>query len=874
MGVMELGGDIALDAPETPAVQEIPNDVKLDKSSTPIDTILNAEKPSDIMRGGLNRARESAVRQKTRLDEMMGKDPGIDYDSGLSYMDQVEMARLDNDKERRMYLESAYGPENVGLDTRGRLYVNKEGKKVSSAGGDAFKSLAANVIGNQNSMIGSGLGAALGFASPVPGGALIGAGLGAAAGENIDQIVKNLRGLQSLTPEQQYKEIASEGVLGTAGEMGGRAIAAGANRLMTGRVPKLIGGQTPESDALTARTLEGGALPPPQSTMPEASRLKWHYDFANKTGVLPSDIEEKNLAYLNNQFRGILRESGVPADKIDEVFESVINPKAAISTQQMGEDIQRAVKARQQALETISMNEMKGVDQAIDKYENHLNTLITHYKPGDLGVDVAQAITDARKMFSRAMEKPYARVDKIVGDEPLVPSTKIREQAQKIWDSLPKSADGNPVIQDSRVTTVLKQLQTLGDKITFRDAQSLRTALGDLGDIKDLVPGVSKRQYGDLQNSVDVALKLAGDDPKAAAAKRLLDAADEQYAKGIRKFQDTTINKIVRDAENGLPPDPSVVAGLIAKPGYTKQAETIRELVGPDMWRQIASQDWQNLMLKASKQTADRGDVVDGRKLRNLLNQRGQMLDTVYGPKMASEIRQYADQLAVRDGTLPATELNPGNFRSLVESKVRADEALEKFMKEDYLSALANPKAIPEDALKIIVQPRNESRLEHAFQFFGEQSPQVAQIRKAALLDLMSKASTTAEGAAARRIDPTGLENALKQFTEKQQEMLFPNGLADDIRLVAQETKFLFPHKEGDMSAGLASGTVKALPLPLYYATIAVPAGVQYILSRPQVIRYLALGLRGGGEARQATLQLMRDGIRNLALTTNPDRED
>lgn len=839
-----------------------------------------------------------AEKVKANADKALGHDPDVDYASGLSFGDRVAMAKLDNDAERKMFLERKYGEGKVSTDKRGRLVVSKDDKKVAVGKPGAIPTLIGEAT-----PLGFGTAASAAAAPSGPFGQAIAFGLGAGAGKALDQIIKSAYDLQSLTPSEQAKSIVHETEAGMVGEGVGRGLGKIIDRGTRGPVPRVLGGQTTESQRLTDLTTSGGAVPPTHSALPDAKRIQWHQMFARRVSGPSTAQEQANQKFIDGELKKILKESGVPADKIDEAFDAVVNPKAALSTREMGEDLQGTVKAHAATLQSLADTENKKVLEAVDTQFDHLNNIITRFKPGDLGVDVAEGIAGARKQFSTAMGKAYSRVDQLVGGEALVPTAKVKQQAEAVLASLPKRqetgdattvsrmtktptgyrlddvaepgkvTEGSPVLADAKVLKALDDLKNLPDKISFGEAQKIRSSLGELGELKDLVPGVSKRQFMDLRNSVNVALKLSGSDPRAAQAKRLLDQADGLYSKGIKKFEDTIVNKLVRDAEAGMAPDASVIADTITKGGYTQRAETIKGLVGEKVWKQVASADWQDMIGDVTRTLPQHGDMVDGKVLRKILRDRGQMIDTVYGPKVAAEMRTYADRLAAKDGKIPADALEPGNFRQMVESRDKAEAGVNEFMKENYLSALADPKNMPDVALDWIVRPGQESRLMQAFKFFGEDSPQVNSMRQAALRDLLSRATTTTETGVSRRVSPEGIEKALQKLTPKQQDMLFPNGMADDIRLLAQETKFLYPELEKDMSAGLAAGTAKALPL-IVYAPVAAYAGAwSWMLGKPDVIRFLALGLRGESRARDAAIDTVKAISRMSALGTVGDTE-
>lgn len=798
--------------------------------------------------------------------KFQGKDPSIDYSEGLPFMDRVALGRMDNDEERRLYLTKRFGADALGTDPGGRYWVKMGDKRVSTAGGGLLGDLGALALSQSPEAAGGTMGAVVGSGGG-PLGTLVGAGAGTAAGKWLDDLLKRFEGTYAKTLPEEAKTLAIEGTLGAGGEALGRAGSAVFGRITKGPLPKFISGATPETDAMTAIALRGGAVPPSGSALPHLKVAKWHQLLSDKVVGPFSDMERRNTAFIETEIRNILEQGGVPKSQIDAVFAEMANPRAKMSTTDLGLDIKRYVKAYADTLTQTSEREMQIADRALDDQLKHLDLLTRRFNPGDLGVDVAAGIQQARKDFGTAASKLYKRVDSLVGDDPIIGSGPVKTEVDRILKELPKKADGTPVLGDPRILKALNDLKGLPNNISFSDAQSLRATLGELGQIHDLTPGVSLKRLGDLRMSVDVAIAKASGDPRVGAARSLLRAANDFYRDGIRKFEDTTINRLAKMAETGLPPDPSEVAALIAKPGNQARTSQILKLLPPDVQRRVAAADFGNMI---DDVTTDLGGkpMVSAKGLAAEIERRGPLLDMMYGKQTAAQIRSYAKNLAAKDMLIPPGFLQAGSFRDTLEKAIRANTELDTFMKTNYLSALANPKGSPDAVLRWMVKPGQEGRLEQAFKFFGPNSPQVASIRRAALEDLLHRSITTGEEGVGKAIAGSGIEDALKSFTKKQQEMLFPNGLADDIELLAKQAKFLFPKAGDESMAGFAAGAILATPIPFRWVLQLHAATWGAILSRPGVIRFLALGLRGDGPMRAATRNTFQALMRGLPPAT------
>ncbi|CAM5998755.1 unnamed protein product [Sphagnum balticum] len=174
----------------------------------------------------------------------------------------------------------------------------------------------------------------------------------------------------------------------------------------------------------------------------------------------------------------------------------------------------------------------------------------------------------------------------------------------------------------------------------------------------------------------------------------------------------------------------------------------------------------------------------------------------------------------------------------------------------------------PEAAYEWLVRPNNGQSLGKAIKLLGEDSPQVAGIRQAALKELL----TNTKMSLASKNSSDALSKALNKYTAEQQKLLFPHGMADDLHLLGKETEFIMRSLSDEAKATFAAGFILGQPF-FTRIPIQIPiAFYQNILSQPATIKYLALGLRSpAGPARQASKEILKDMIVNGTLTADPD---
>jgi hypothetical protein len=813
--------------------------------------------------------------------------PEVDFDTGLPFLDRTHLAQADNFEEKKAYLEKVYGKKAVETDQdpygKPMLVVNKDGKKIAAEGGGGFGSFAADVVGSGpewSSMAagaaqGAGIGALGGPADPVtiPLGGLIGAGIGGMFGKTAIEGEKAREGIYRKEPGQYAQAIGQAGESGMEGELGGKLTSSMVSKVLRGPLPQFLTQTTPESQAMTERTLAGGARPPAQSTVPGAKKVQFGEALARKTVSGVASQDEANTAYIEKRMRDILRDSGVPEAHIEPTLRELATDGSQVPTEEIGEHVKKRVQAHAEMLTGNVERQLQEANTEVGKQLKHLDGLTQRHNPGDLGVDVGTGIRQARRDFGTAMSKAYEKVDNLVGDRELVPTDLIRKEAQRIARLRPQTGQapvtrelagmGEPKPQEQGDVDLLREFgieMPPSGKITFADAQRMRTLLREKADEANLTRGVTAGEMHKLAEAVDYSIQAAAQDPTAAPAVKLLNAADKAYGQGIKRFNDSTVKRLVKNLEAGLPPDPEEIARQIVQPGQEARVKGIRKLVGEQVWKRVAGADYARLIRDATNDTGE----IEGTRLLAEVRARGNLMPVVYGDKLSQQIEELARSVAVRDGKLPPDALAPGRVRTTMEALRASQAAEDRFLHENYLGMLANPRRNPEAVYRWLVRPNNASALKEAVHLLGEGSPQLAGVRQAALKELMVNAKLGyADGRSA-----TALSEALGKFTPEQQALLFPNGMDSDLHLLGKEIQFLMKNLSDESKASMAAGAILSLP---FGTSIPPRVGLglyQVLLSQPTVIRYLALGLRSPpGPARQAARGMLENLVRFGAIS-------
>lgn len=802
--------------------------------------------------------------------------PEVDFTTGLGFLDQTHLATADSFKEKQTYLEKVYGKKNVSTitDPQGlpKLVVNSGGKKIAVQD----SGFVADAVGSAPQTIGAAGGAILGSAAG-PLGTLAGAGLGAGIGKAATEIRKQFQGTYDQTGKQAVGNIGQAAVEGVTGEAGGQLTTGLVSKVLRGKIPQMLSQTTPESEAMTERTLAGGARPPAQSTLPGSKKIQFAEALARKTVSGVKSQDTANETYIENRTRDILKSTDMPDHHVDAVINEIKSGEGRVPTEDIGEHVKVRVQAHAEMLEKNVAERTAAADSQLKARLEQLDKLSNRTNTGDLGVDVAAGIRTARQEFGTQMSAAYEKIDGMVGGKPIVPTGNMKDVAADIGRLLPERGGGagSPTnkgtgisgLQQPGPSPAEKVFKSLGLQIpkgdvTLRDAQRIRTIIREAADSGNLTPGVTLHDMGRLADAADADFALAGKSPAAAPAIKALAETDKVYHQGIKRFNDNTLNQLAKANDAGLPPDSEKIASLIVQPGQRERVNEIKGMLGRETWQKVAGADY-NRILTAS--TNHEGQV-DGIKLLTQIKQRGSVMKDVHGHGMTERLTELGKSLAARDGKIPVEQLADGNIKETLKLVEDAQKTHNKFMKENYMSRLVDPKANPESTYNWLVQPENSSALKSAVRLLGADSPQIKEIQSGALRQLLS--NTKVSYLDGRSAD--ALSTALAKYTPEQQKILFPNGLDSDLHLLGKETQFLMRNLSDEAKASMAAGAILALPFGTSIPPRVAIGAYQILLSQPKVIRYLALGLRSPpGPARIAAKALLKQVVQNAATSSD-----
>jgi len=174
---------------------------------------------------------------------------------------------------------------------------------------------------------------------------------------------------------------------------------------------------------------------------------------------------------------------------------------------------------------------------------------------------------------------------------------------------------------------------------------------------------------------------------------------------------------------------------------------------------------------------------------------------------------------------------------------------------EAYLKSLAQNSRSPEDAYNWLVHGGQTDRLDQFFRIMGKNSQVTEAVQQQALRHAFAGAMEEAGEGGMK-----GISGWMAQFTDKQQKLLFPGGLHEDLRTLDKEIKFLYPGMKDPSMAGMTSGAMMQKKFYERWYHQGVGALYRAFLQNPTVIRRLAIGFKGDSRQRMAA----RTGLREM----------
>jgi hypothetical protein len=547
----------------------------------------------------------------------------------------------------------------------------------------------------------------------------------------------------------------------------------------------------------------------------------FEYDRGLRNMIAKDPMLASRIEAIDTRTKEVLQGFGIEGQPLAQAVMDVQDRTSALSGTKAAEGMVQALQSReatgeaQRALPTArsaalrreEMTNRIAAEKAIETAYQQISTAASK-DVGSLGSNVVAAFEQERATFNKTMNQAYGAIHKMAGGQEVVPTGAFVEQARQLAETMDPQA----------VPPIIKRWAQQGvadgsdegppAKITIEEAHNLRTALREMAKIKDLSPiGQRRGNILRMAGSVDDALIEASDHVGKNVGVALKEA-DDAYGQGIQRFTGSEMNSLVREVRNGRMPNASVVADMLIDKNSVDATRQIWDLLPPQLQSDVARADLKNMVDSASVIGKDGKKTLNPTAWLKALDEREPM-DFIYRPELIKSMRDLAYDAKALAGDVDVSALPPNPTRDMIQRAVGAQRALQEEVQYNGASAAKalrsdDPKLTAMGA-KYFIAPGNEARTLGGMNLVGRDSPEWKEVQKFAAQDLL-KSAVVPKGLS-RTVSGTAIEDYLATLTKSQQSALYGDRV-EDIKLIAQQAKALFPELDKNMAAGLAAGNM------------------------------------------------------------------
>ena len=652
---------------------------------------------------------------------------------------RADVARMDTDEEIDAMLDKRVTPAGHTKNTFGQRMITQEGlqhlsplnkQKLIERGGNTLldnpasftrsdiadwrKELPPLAAGVGATMFTGGLGA-------IPAMAWVGGAT--AAGKAVDEFVDYIKG-DNLQPLGDVTwDSVKEGLIASTFELGGRALRPLANMFlapntnimerattMFGKVPPMKTNISPEKMALIGEAEKIGARPSIAQATTETARNRPVSRIVGTAQNTAENVLGNPRAKPN--LRAVLKEK-----------ERLAAPQSKLTQAEAGDSMARILEKESKEMAETASRQTEFIEQAVDTEVKNLQRSVGkgELAGAELGEKAVANIVSQKKAFSKKAQNLYQKVDNIIGKQAIVPVKKIKLAATKILNQFPETKTGGRAFLPEEVKRELLEIQNItGEKISFAQAQNIRSTLNEIAYTPELLKGVPTRHALQLKAAVNRALDDVAELPEGKAALEALDVANKFYAENIKKFDDAAISVLTRDLRAGGSIQPDKIVATITNSKSGTQINKIKQLVKPEVWENVRKERLGMLFEDATN--AD--GVITGRLLHSKINTMGSGFDAVFG-KDSMQIRNLVKKLRASEGKLDPVQiekLEAGDLKTTLQNAVKAKKDLDAFQSKNFIKSLSQGEREFGDAIDYLYTSKNPRQVLEAKKHFGESS--------------------------------------------------------------------------------------------------------------------------------------------------------
>jgi len=804
-----------------------------------------AEPTTIIPRATIDAAKQGIVETGKVGRRLLAREQaGVDYETGLPDASLTAKLSILSRPEQEKLLKGKYGSENIDTDAYGNWILKpsgfaQAGVKQKTLRGSAFEALppepiailpkerwtlprAAGHAGEVLPMAG-GIAGSVAGATGGPLGGMAGAGLGTAAGEAGNALIAQALGIADRRPEEQAKALLKAGASGLVGEGVARGLM---------KIGRATAAPYAELSPLSPDVLETGKKAAEMGLAPRIGAANPKaFLAAREQGLIEAVFgfapEKRNIDILRKEGQKLIEATG---------------GDVTASQKQL-------IAATERRLGNMNLDFTAAKNKATQLVDDSIQNL--QWRLGkSTPIEMQKDIEGAYRGFQGEASNLYAKADSFVGNKPVVPTLPVRNAAQGILDSLPKTAEGKPLYDpDGVAVQFLTNLTKTPELMSMQQMQALRSQLASSAEVRSLLASTGARNSEILRqsaneafDSVGRALANTGRKRASAAGRAAIDAlreADAFYSKGMQKFDLPIIRKMTLEARSTGSVAPEQVLDAIAMPNAATNVGRIMSLVKPETQQAIRRAHFDSMLEKA-------GDPITGNisgiKLAGEIKRLRSTFPALYG-KDAKSIQTLANQLAAMDGKLDPALLKSGNIKRAIQQAVNAEKAAKQLTDDQLFGVLAKPGFESSQAVDHLFKPGSPERISRALKFFGENSKEAKNIRAIAMGKLFGQMEITEQtrNGTKNLLSGKALEDALKLYGRPTIDAMFgkeQSAALHEYARVAEMATAKNPH------LSTIAGAMMVLNPVMHIKSLAELFTMGRIASSPGFVKWMTEGYR------------------------------
>jgi hypothetical protein len=522
---------------------------------------------------------------------------------------------------------------------------------------------------------------------------------------------------------------------------------------------------------------------------------------------------------MDHRMREVLQGFGYqPGPELDTIMAHIVNTSEAAMPSQAGQMIVDALRARDAGLRTEEQNYLGQAERSMNAWHTRWsNALAKSRRDQALSPDIVMTLERARAENSRFYKQAYDQLHQMADGKPVIDLEAAAQEAHEAFagidpQMLPKVVRDFVTREGSEPIMAAAKNPSKPMLATIEEAHNLRTALRAMSRTPDLSP-IGQRIWTIKNLAATIDRQLNNSSAPAHVGEELR-RVDAQYQRDINRFTEADMNRLVRDTRAGRPPNPEQVASMLVDRKSVASTRQVYEMLPPEQQARVQgaylSDLWDAVTTRQNGQLTLNPQAL----MRELDDHDRQLVHEFMFGRNSREIgvlRRMAQNFGALRGDIQVDAIPRGTgteseaIRENLQRGFAARRALEEEVNRDPRGALdsTNPQII-EHAAKHFLQ--SEARTEAAYTMFGN-GPEWRQLQREAIVHFLKEAIEPTAGLGST-VSGQSIERALGGLTRRQQELLFPGPIGDDIRLLARQSRALFPEMTDEMGVGLAGANI------------------------------------------------------------------